>query len=728
MAELKLLGSLTSTPTPTPTPTSTPTPTPTPTPSPTYTKFSINDRVHVSSGPLNVRSGACTSFSSLGTQLTNALGTIVSTVSTWADGFHWWNVNYDNAPDGWSVENYLEKSAAAPTPTPTSTPTPTPTPTPTSTPIPTPTPTPSPTPGTCAGTYYVATTGSDTNSGTAASPWRTITKAKNTMVAGNTVCIAGGTYNESVTITRSGTSGNPITYAGIPGQNVIIDGTAAATISIENGADYITLRNLKITGAQSAEGVMVYTYSGPDTIHTGICLESIESYGNPQEGVQFTGVRDSFIVNSSLHDNTDVNLRLCGDNSNITIDNLDSYGSATSGILLHGNGTLAAVHDVKILNSRSHGNYRQGVNTFYVKNILIDGGSYYSNGATGIQIEKASERVIVRNTTTYDNTTWASNEAGFWADETDTCLLENNVSYGNTLGWFLSQAFNCVVRFNVGYNNKAQQNIKKNESGGMHVNCGGAGDCGHSNPLTPDPGAWDNAIVHNTWYNNGHSTARANGLVTGLNNGGMRNNIFKNNITSEGDAPRESRMLASHLFDVMDYNLWFDSQRPNLMLSYRDLNDYNFAAWKKNVPFGCSGDSCYDVHSLNANPLFTNAPGADFTLQAASPAINAGDWLTTITSATGSGSSIVVADARYFTDGYGMIQGDLIKLQNGQTARVTAVNRSTKTLTLDRSVSWTSGNGVAYNFSGTKPDIGAIEYGAVIIPTPTPTLTSPVTG
>src|SRR5689334_9873609 len=50
-----------------------------------------------------------------------------------------------------------------------------------------------------AATYYVSTTGSDNNNGTSLStPWRTINKAAQTMVAGDTVYIRGGTYRESV--------------------------------------------------------------------------------------------------------------------------------------------------------------------------------------------------------------------------------------------------------------------------------------------------------------------------------------------------------------------------------------------------------------------------------------------------------------------------------------------------------------------------------------------------
>ena len=60
--------------------------------------------------------------------------------------------------------------------------------------------------------YYVSVKGSDTNPGTSDRPWRTIQKAANTMVAGDTVTVLAGDYGERVQVTRSGASGAPITY------------------------------------------------------------------------------------------------------------------------------------------------------------------------------------------------------------------------------------------------------------------------------------------------------------------------------------------------------------------------------------------------------------------------------------------------------------------------------------------------------------------------------------
>ncbi len=131
-------GTVTPSPTPSPTPTPTPTPSPSPTPTPApSTKFTLSTRIQVSSGPLNVRSTANTSGTLLGTQATNALGTI-SGGPTAQGGYSWWNVNFDSGVDGYVAEDFLV-TYTAPTPAPVTPPTPAPVSPPAATP-PTPTP------------------------------------------------------------------------------------------------------------------------------------------------------------------------------------------------------------------------------------------------------------------------------------------------------------------------------------------------------------------------------------------------------------------------------------------------------------------------------------------------------------------------------------------------------------------------------------------------------------
>ena len=115
---------------------------------------------------------------------------------------------------------------------------------------------------------------------------------------------------------------------------------------------------------------------------------------------------------------------------------------------------------------------------------------------------------------------------------------------------------------------------------------------------------------------------------------------------------------------------------------------------------------------LTTSPGFVDEAARNLQLASSSPMIDAAAFLTTATAA-GAGTQITVADASYFFDGYGIPGelGDEIQLQ-GQTtvARVLAVDLATNRLTLDRSLSWAAGTGVALKYAGAKPDLGAYEF------------------
>lgn len=123
----------------------------------------------------------------------------------------------------------------------------------------------------------------------------------------------------------------------------------------------------------------------------------------------------------------------------------------------------------------------------------------------------------------------------------------------------------------------------------------------------------------------------------------------------------------------------------------------------------CSDRGPHDLWGVD--PKFVDFTNRDFHLQSTSRAINAGTFLTTATS-SGSGTQLPVADAKLFVDGFGVAEGDLIQLQGQtQTARITSINDATNTLTLDRALTWTSGQGVSLPYSGSAPDLGAFEFG-----------------
>ncbi len=91
--------------------------------------------------------------------------------------------------------------------------------------------------------YFVSTTGSDTNAGTSSQPWKTIQKCANTLSAGDTCVVLEGTYNERVTMTRSGSSGAPITFQALG--NVVMKGFTVR-------ANYVSIKGFEITNTPDA--------------------------------------------------------------------------------------------------------------------------------------------------------------------------------------------------------------------------------------------------------------------------------------------------------------------------------------------------------------------------------------------------------------------------------------------------------------------------------------------
>lgn len=116
--------------------------------------------------------------------------------------------------------------------------------------------------------------------------------------------------------------------------------------------------------------------------------------------------------------------------------------------------------------------------------------------------------------------------------------------------------------------------------------------------------------------------------------------------------------------------------------------------------------SCFSTD----DPLFADADNADFHLQSGSPAADGGTALTTVTSASGSGTAFDVADPGFFTDGFGIVLGDRIRVGDNQPATITAISGST--VTVDATQSWSQGDGVFWRHQDATPDVGAYDYRA----------------
>ena len=146
---------------------------------------------------------------------------------------------------------------------------------------------------TAGNSYYMSTTGSDSNTGSITSPWKTIASASAKLKPGDTLYVRGGTYTGQggyIWNSVSGTSTAPITLKAYPGETpvfdggwtlgewvvltnsvgwIVIDGITAqhfddeygdGTILLINGANNITIQNCKLidNGKNTAQDHAIY--------------------------------------------------------------------------------------------------------------------------------------------------------------------------------------------------------------------------------------------------------------------------------------------------------------------------------------------------------------------------------------------------------------------------------------------------------------------------------------
>jgi hypothetical protein len=447
-----------------------------------------------------------------------------------------------------------------------------------------------------ATTFYVSTTGSNTNDGlTSTSAWRNIQFAASHVVAGDTVQVLGGVYNETVNIPASGSAtAGYITFQNFAGQIPIVDGTGLGIPGGQFGLFNIAsqsyviiqgfeIRNYKstarnivpvgvyITGAGSHLQLLnnhihniVVTASGCNANALGIAvygtqapasLNNITISGNELDHLQ-TGCSESMSLDGNV-DTFTVTNNLVHDNNNIGIDAIGfegvspnpSFDQARNGTI-----TLNTVYNIS-----SNGNPSYPRNCWCSNGIYVDGG-------TNILIE----RNLIHNVDI--GIEMASEHSG---RTTSLVTARNNLIYfGNSAG----------------------------------VSIGGfASKVGGSDHVT---------IVNNTLYkNDGKNTGSGEFQIQYH----ATNNVFKNNIVYAG-----AQNLAIHNFTTstpdpadVDFNLYFSPGGATGTTFVWNSKTYStFTAYQTGT--GKDGNSKF------ADPQFVNGTTPDLHVQATSPAVNAG--------------------------------------------------------------------------------------------------------
>ncbi|MBJ6751616.1 polysaccharide lyase domain-containing protein [Geomonas anaerohicana] len=274
-------------------------------------------------------------------------------------------------------------------------------------------------------------------------------------------------------------------------------------------------------------------------------------------------------------------------------------------------------------------------------------------------------------------------------------VVEKNTVYGGKSTSYdanLPRTFKAVSQNNIIRYNILRDNTTSTSSGlGMEVYA-----------YNTDP---PNVAIGNRVYNNTITNITKYPIVIATNGDSgatAYNNYFKNNaVYNNLDTYQLWIQKNSVIYDnFFSNNLFFKtgtSAIMNVQGKYGTVADIQAA------------DPTHFKSNLQTAPMLDST----YKPQIGSPCIDAGDFLTKVTSAGGSGSVITVADDGYFSDGMGLTAGDTIMVGN-YTATITAINRSTHQITLNQSVTFKTGDAVSMPYKGSKPDIGAIEYQQVV--------------
>lgn len=288
-----------------------------------------------------------------------------------------------------------------------------------------------------ATTYYVSTTGDDTNSGTATTnAWKTLSRVNQVnLMPGDSVLLEGGSsfpgnlYLDSADI---GNATSPITISSYNAGKATISAGSGDGISAYNTAG-IAISNLTINGS----GTTTNTGSG------------INLYADLPNGTTL---------------------------SLVTIDMVDISNFGNSGILIGSWNQSTGYKDVTITNSKVHENAAGGITTYAEipnvhKNVYIGHVTAYNNpGIPGLQKPSGSGIVlggvdggVIERSVAYSNGRLSDNVAGpvgIWAYDSTNVIIQSNESYKNWTskadgdGFDLDQnTSNSIMQYNYSHDN-----------------------------------------------------------------------------------------------------------------------------------------------------------------------------------------------------------------------------------------------------------------------------------
>jgi len=277
--------------------------------------------------------------------------------------------------------------------------------------------------------YYVRLSGDDSNSGSSPSnAFRTISRAASSVIAGATVHVGAGTYQEGVVIAELGTFDDPIQFfadttgaeTGDAGAVIVAPQVAQEfAFSLQNST-YVTLDGFRLsgTGLPQANGLDLDTCDD-------VTIRNLE-IDHTLHGIR--GLDSTVILEDcTIHDTTTAGLWLVGiDDSDLQITNLDLTDTGTYGLYVDTGDFTFNATNIQEWNISGSGIAIAGVDSeFTFQSVTV-----FSGTTAGVQLHQG-----ILNAT---QTTFSGSGYGLAIEDCQAALV-SCVFSGNTVGLYANQ-------------------------------------------------------------------------------------------------------------------------------------------------------------------------------------------------------------------------------------------------------------------------------------------------
>ncbi len=263
--------------------------------------------------------------------------------------------------------------------------------------------------------------------------------------AGETICVAAGSYTENVDITKQ------LTLRGEGADAVTVTAASSSDHVFDVGADYVNISGFNVTGATSHGRAGIYLYGANN------CNISDNTASNNNRGIYLSTSNNNMLLGNTASNNGN-GIYMYG-SSNNTLDG-NSASNNNRGIYMQGSS------DGNTLDGNSASNNRYGIYMYYSNNDnTFSNNTASSNNHHGIYATSSSNNTLLGNVADSNN-----GDGIYMYGSSNNTLANNTADSNDDYGIYLRYSSNNMLLGNTA-NSNAHYGIYLDNAGDNNITC-----------------------------------------------------------------------------------------------------------------------------------------------------------------------------------------------------------------------------------------------------------------